>query len=111
MAILSRGDIVLAAAPGDYGKPRPSVVVQSDLFNETHASIAVCPITTELRETPIVRIGLEPETGNGLRARSQIMVDKITALRRERVRQTIGRIDATTAQRLDRALAVFLGLV
>ncbi len=40
---MKRGDIVLVTAPGDYGKRRPAVVIQSDLFNDTHASIVVCP--------------------------------------------------------------------
>jgi mRNA interferase MazF len=36
---LKRGDIALAVARGDYGKSRPAVIVQSDLFNPTHASL------------------------------------------------------------------------
>ena len=31
--LIKRGDIVTCALSGDYGKPRPAVVVQSDLFN------------------------------------------------------------------------------
>jgi mRNA interferase MazF len=111
MEVLRRGDIVLAVAPGDYGKPRPAVVVQSDIFNATHSSIAVCLVTSTSSEGPVLRISIDPALGSGLRVHSQIMVDKIIALKRERIRETIGRIDAATAQRLDRALAVFLGLV
>ena len=33
--LIKRGDIVTCALSGDYGKPRPAVVVQSDLFNKT----------------------------------------------------------------------------
>ena len=45
---MKRGTIVVVAAPGAYtGKPRPAVVVQSDLFNPTHASLTICPITSE----------------------------------------------------------------
>ena len=105
-----RGDVVLAAAPGDYGKPRPAVVIQSDLFNETHPSIVVCPLTTHRIEAPLFRVALEPTRANGLRQSSQVMIDKITTLRRDRLGDPIGRLEAEALVRLDRALAVFLGL-
>ena len=111
VATLRRGDIVVAAAPGDYGKPRPAIVVQSDLFNDTHPSIVVCLVTTHLVAAPLFRIAVEPTRETGLRERSQIMVDKITTLRRERLRNTIGRLDRKTLGELDRALIVFFGLV
>lgn len=40
-----RGDIVICALSSDYEKPRHAVVVQSDLFNATHASITICTKT------------------------------------------------------------------
>ncbi|MFI5021178.1 MAG: type II toxin-antitoxin system PemK/MazF family toxin [Alphaproteobacteria bacterium] len=107
---MRRGDVVLAATPGDYGKPRPAVVTQSDIFNETHPSVVMCPLTTFRVEAPLFRITVEPTQGNGLRRPSQVMVDKITTLRRDRLRSTIGRLDQETMRRVDRALAVFLGL-
>ncbi|HKO10010.1 MAG TPA: type II toxin-antitoxin system PemK/MazF family toxin [Alphaproteobacteria bacterium] len=107
---MRRGDVVLAATPGDYGKPRPAVVTQSDIFNETHPSVVMCPLTTFRVEAPLFRITVEPTEGNGLRQSSQVMVDKITTLRRDRLRSTIGRLDQETMRRVDRALAVFLGL-
>ncbi len=40
---MKRGSIVVVAARGAYtGKPRPALVVQSDLFNPTHASVTIC---------------------------------------------------------------------
>ena len=39
---MTRGDIVVFATKGAYsGKPRPALVVQSDAFNDTHASLTV----------------------------------------------------------------------
>jgi mRNA interferase MazF len=38
------------------------------------------------------------------------MTDKMLALRRDRIRRVIGRIDPQTSERLDRALLVVLGL-
>lgn len=107
---MNRGDLVVVSAPGDYGKPRPALVVQSDLFNATHASVVVCLMTTDVTAAPLIRLDVEPTPENGLKQRSQIMIDKIVALRRERMGSRIGRLDADTLVRVNRSLALFLGL-
>jgi len=108
--MIKRGDVVVVVAPGDFGKPRPAVVVQSDLFNDTHASVAVCLLTTDIVDAPLFRLDLAPTTRNGLEQPSQIMVDKIVALRRNRVASRIGALDQEAVVRLNRSLAFFLGL-
>lgn len=107
---MTRGDVVTVALQGDYGKPRPALVVQANAFNDTHASITVLPITSELLATPLFRITLDPLPANGLRAVSQVMVDKIISIRRERIGRQIGRVDDDTMVRVGRALAVWLGI-
>ena len=107
---MKRGDLVIVSAPGDYGKPRPAVIVQSDVFNETHASIVVCLITSERQHAPLFRIDVQPSETTGLTVTSQIMVDKIVALRRERIAQQIGHLNDETMVRLNRSLALFIGL-
>jgi mRNA interferase MazF len=39
---MRRGDVVTVAAAGDHDKPRPAVIVQTDAFPATHASVVVC---------------------------------------------------------------------
>lgn len=107
---MTRGDLVAVAIPGDYGKPRPALVVQSDLFNETHASITVLPVTSTIVDTPLFRVTVEPSRQNGLRTISQIMVDKATTVRRHRFGQTIGRLDDEALRRVSRALALWFGI-
>lgn len=107
---MKRGDIVLAVARGDYGKPRPAVVVQSDLFNSTHASLIVCLLTSELVEAPLFRLTVSPSPSNGLEQVSQIMVDKLLALPCNRIRERIGTLDHEALSSLNRALALLLGL-
>ena len=107
---MKRGDIVIAVTPGDYGKPRPAAVVQSDIFNPTHASITLCPITSHLVDAPLFRLSLQPTAENGLEVPSQIMVDKITTVRKEKLRQTIGRLSSAEIDTLNRALYLWLGL-
>jgi mRNA interferase MazF len=73
---MRRGDLVTVAAAGDYGKPRPAVIIQTDAFPETSASVVICQLTSETVEPPDFRITIDPSDNNGLRARSQIMADK-----------------------------------
>jgi mRNA interferase MazF len=106
---MGRGDLVIVAAPGDYGKARPAVIVQSNAIPETHASIVICQMTSELVEADF-RITIEPGPETGLRVRSQVMADKPVAVRRERIRQRIGRLGAADMGRLNVALALVMGL-
>ena len=107
---MRRGDVVIVAASGDYGKPRPAVIVQTDAFPETHASVVICQMTSELAEAPDFRITIDPSENNGLRARSQIMADKPVTVRRARIGQSIGRLDDGDVGRLNIALAFVMGL-
>jgi len=108
---VKRGDIVIIAAKGEYtGKPRPALVVQSDLFAET-ASVTLCLMTTDLIDAPLIRIDVDPSDQNGLRVKSQIMVDKILTVHRDRIAKTVGAMDDATILRVDRSLVVFLGII
>lgn len=107
---MRRGDIHIAAGRGAYsGKPRPVVVVQDDRFDAT-ASVTVCPLTTNPVEAPLTRIVVLPTAVTGIEQPSQIMVDKITTMPRENVRDHLGRLAEADLIRLNRALLVFLGL-
>jgi len=107
---VKRGDVVTIVLPGAYGKPRPALVIQSELF-EALGSVTVLPVTSELRAAPLLRIAIEPSTGNGLRKKSQVMVDKIQTVPRDKVGTTIGLLHEDAIVAVDRALAIFLGLV
>jgi mRNA interferase MazF len=107
---LKRGDVVTVAMQGDYGKPRPAIVVQSDLFNATHASVTVAPVTTTIVDAPLFRILVEPSSDNGLQSISQVMIDKLVTVRRDKVGKRIGVIDDETLQRITRSLALWLSI-
>lgn len=98
------------ALPGDFGKPRPALVVQSDLFNETHPTLTLLPLTSEIRSAPQFRVTVEPSPTNGLSVVSQIMIDKAMTVRRAKIRNAIGRMDDETMLRVGRSLAVWIGL-
>jgi mRNA interferase MazF len=107
---VKRGDVVTIVLPGAYGKPRPAVVIQSDMF-AAHSSVTILPITSELRAAPLMRITVEPTVANGLRTTSQIMVDKALTVPREKVGKSIGALEGGMMVAMNRSLAVFLGIV
>ena len=107
---MKRGDVVICAAPGDYGKPRPAVVVQSDLFNGSHSSVVVCLITSHLEDAPLFRIPLPAGKTTGLKLESQVMVDKVIAIPRDRVSGRAGALPASALKEVDRALRLWLEL-
>ena len=107
---VARGDIVIAALSGDYGKPRPCLVIQSDIFSDL-PSVTFCPLTSEIRkDVPLLRITVAPTPENGLREVSQIAIDKISTLTKPRIAQRVGKADEDVMLQVTRALAVFLGV-
>lgn len=107
---MTRGDIVTVAPQGDLGKPRPALIVQSDLFDR-HPSVVLLTITSDVRALPLFRVPVEPSAANGLVSTSDVMIDKPQAVGRDKVCQVIGRADARTMTVVDRLMALFLGVV
>ena len=104
-----RGDIVTVAAAGDYGKPRPALIIQSDAFDAI-PSITVLPLTSEIHDEHLIRITVAPTPGNGLRVTSQVMIDKTITIPKARIGALIGRVDAGAMRAVNLALGRFLGL-
>lgn len=106
---MMRGHLVTIAMQGDFGKPRPALVIQADQFDE-HATVTVLPVTSTLVAAPLFRITVQPSTENGLQKASQVMVDKAMTVKRDKIGQPIGRIDLDVMVEVERSLAVFLGI-
>jgi mRNA interferase MazF len=107
---VKRGDLVVGAAGGDYGKPRPWLVVQTDLVPRDFASVTLCPLTTDVTAAPSFRVHVAPSADNGLRTASDVMVDKVQSLPRRRIRSRIGALEPDTLRAVDTALRLWLGL-
>lgn len=106
---MKRGAIVVVATRGAYtGKPRPALVVQSDLFNPTHASVTVCPITTDCVDAPLFRPSLPPGTRTGLRSVSQVMIDKVVSVPRQAITEEIGECNSGEMEAVDTGLRRWL---
>jgi mRNA interferase MazF len=107
---MKRGDVVKVAAAGDYGKPRPAVIVQTDALPAEHASVVICQMTSECNDAPDFRVTIDPTDENGLRVQSQVMADKPVTVRRERIGRRVGQLNHKDILRVNVALAFVMGL-
>ena len=106
---MQRGDLVTVFLQGHYGKPRPALIVQSDLLTDLE-SVVLCPVTSDLRNA-VFRVTVEPNPANGLRTLSQIMVDKLSTLPRTKISEPFGRLDEERMKAVDRALLLVVGVI
>ena len=106
---MRRGDVTTVATSGDYDKPRPALLIQSDHFVD-HPSVTVLPITSYIREAPLFRITVPADQGSGLRTDSQVMVDKAVTVAVDKLGSRVGQVGSATMLEVDRALAVLLGI-
>lgn len=103
-----RGSLVTVALQGDYGKPRPALVIQSNFFAEL-PSVTILPITSEYRDAPLYRITVLPTPASGLRKPSQVMIDKAQTVSRDKIGDVFGHLSDDTMLAVNRALALFFG--
>ncbi len=106
---MTRGDVVTVAMSGDYGKPRPAVIIQTDSLAVT-VTVLVCLISSSVRDSPLHRFSIPADEATGLRQPSQVMVDKIFAVRREKCGKVIGRLDQATMMALGPLLTFVVGV-
>ena len=106
---MRRGDLVTVSAPRDYGKPRPAVVIQSDWLTATD-SVLLALLTSALVEAQLYLLTIEPSRLNGLKAPSQVMIDKIVAIPRKKCGSVIGRLNQSERIALNDMLAVIVGI-
>ena len=107
---VKRGDLVIVIAPGDYGKPRPALVVQSDLFRSTESVVLALITTEDSSKSLLFRKALQPSEENGLRKPSFVMLDKLVSLPRTKVSEPIGRLLPAEVAEASASLALFLGM-
>lgn len=106
---MRRGDFLTVALQGDFGKPRPALVIQSDRFDALPTA-TILPVTSTLIDAPLLRITVEPNEHNGLFRESQLMVDKVVTVQRQKTGEAFGLASDELLLAANRALTVFLGI-
>lgn len=107
---MKRGDLLICIPPGDFGKPRPAVIVQADLFNDARDTLTVCLITGELIDASLFRVRLEPGPDNRLTKPSDVMIDKLMTLKKDRLGTPLGHLTAAQLHAVNDALRRWLDL-
>ena len=69
-----------------------SAPIQSDQFDTT-ATVTVLLVSSTLAVAPLIRLNVEPSASNGLRERSQVMVDKAMTVKRDKLGSRLGPLD------------------
>lgn len=106
---MRRGEFVTVALQGDFGKPRPALIIQADTFAE-HPSATLLLVTSALVDAPLLRVTVAPNKENGLNRTSQIMIDRAMTVMRAKLGESFGRLDPDRMLEVERRLAVFLGI-
>lgn len=106
---MHRGDFVTISKQGDFGKPRPALVIQADQFDK-HATVTVLLVSGTLVDAPLLRVTIQPDDANGLQKPSQVMIDKTMTVKRDKLGKAFGSADDAAMLEVGRCLAVFLGI-
>jgi mRNA interferase MazF len=108
---VNRGEIWTVAGGVYATKPRPAVIVQDDLFDAT-SSVIVAPMSSTLLDAPLMRIRIVGGGGrlSGLDHDSEVMIDKLTTVKRSNVHTRVGRLTAEQLVEVERAMMAFIGL-
>ena len=107
---MTKGSIISVVLPGDLGKPRPALIMQSEILSDVTSSVIILPFTSTIRPTPLLRITVLPSASNGLRVPSQVMIDRITNVKRDKIGGVIGQMESETLLEVTRRLLSLLGV-
>lgn len=99
--------------PKEPTKLRPSVVVEdSRIFHEEHLNLIVVPLTTEVElAIPALSVSIDPTPRNGCAARSYALAFNVTAVSRNRVRPTNGKVSEAQLLAIRQKIAICIGLI
>lgn len=104
-----RGELWTVAGGAYASKPRPALILQDDAFEGTDF-VTVLPLTSTLVDAPLLRLRVASGQLSGLDRDSDIMIDKLTTVRRSNVIIRVGRLSTSQLADVERAVITFLGL-
>ena len=106
---MRRGELwTQAGGPGYARKPRPVLIVQSDLLEGTDSVVIV--LFSSLDGARLnARLPFAPTAENGLIEHSELMVDKIMTVARTKLGRRIGSLSREEMGDVQQAMAFVLG--
>ena len=106
---MKRGEIWTQSGGSGYaGKPRPALIVQSDLLADTD-SVITCLFTAHGSLAIPSRVTFADNAANGLHEQSDLMADKIMAVSRNKLGRRIGALTDEDMAKVEQALLLVLG--
>ena len=113
MKAILRGDIFYAnfdpVVGSEQGGIRPALIIQNDVGNKFSPTVVVAAITSKEEKRDLVTHCTLPDSG--LLPRPSIaLLEQIRTLDKSRLRDYIGTVGEGTMERVDRALAISVGL-
>jgi len=114
MSMVKRGDIYFAdlspVIGSEQGGMRPVLIVQNDTGNKHSPTVIAAAITSQIGKARLpTHIELDANSV-GLSRSSVILLEQIRTIDKSRLRERMGRLDETTMNAVDTALAVSFGL-
>jgi len=104
-----RGELWTVAGGVYASKPRPALIFQDDAFDGTD-SVTVLPLTSNLVDAPLLRVRVVGSDLSGLERDRDVMIDKLTTVRRTNAVSRVGRLSVDQLAEVERAVMAFLGL-
>jgi mRNA interferase MazF len=107
---MKRGDVVVLNLGANVGKPRPALVLQNDILNETLQTTIVIPFSSDIQSVDTFRYVISATSSNGLQVTSQIMIDKISQIKQDKIQKVIGHITKKQMDEIEARLLAVLGI-
>ena len=108
---MKRGSVVIfRESNSPAAKARPCIVVQSAATLSVSTKVIAVPLSTTIRNIPMARPLIAPNSENGLNRLCEAEVDWVFSFKRERLGAVIGQLDTGVMQQIDAALRRWLDL-
>ncbi len=109
-----RGDIYYAdlspVVGSEQGGLRPVLIVQNDTGNRHSPTVIAAAITSQVGKARLPTHIEVHALQSGLSRDSVILLEQIRTLDKSRLRERMGKLDGSTMDRVDNAIAVSFGL-
>ena len=114
MLSVKRGDIYYAdlspVVGSEQGGVRPVLIIQNDVGNKYSPTVIAAAITSRMGKTKLpTHIDVYAERA-GLARDSVVLLEQVRTLDKRRLKEKMGHLDEGTMQKVDRAIAVSVGL-